>query len=76
MGFAPVGQVIEGMEVVDALHAGYGDGPPGGFGPEQGRIMSEGNAYLEREFPKLDFIRTARLVPMPTDSSTARDSAR
>ena len=76
MGFAPVGQVIEGMEVIDQLHAGYGDGPPSGFGPDQARIMSEGNAYLEREYPKLDFIRTARLVPTTADSSAARDSTR
>ncbi|MGQ0646208.1 MAG: peptidylprolyl isomerase [Gemmatimonadaceae bacterium] len=62
MGFAPFGQVVEGMAVVDSLHADYGDGPPGGFGPDQARIMSEGNAYLERAFPKLDFVRTARIV--------------
>lgn len=62
MGFSPVGMVIEGMAVVDSLYAGYGEGYPGGFGPDQARIMSEGNAYLEREYPKLDFIRTARLV--------------
>jgi peptidyl-prolyl cis-trans isomerase A (cyclophilin A) len=62
MGFAPFGQVVEGMQVVDSLHADYGDGPPAGFGPDQMRIMTEGNAYLERFFPKLDFVRTARLV--------------
>ncbi len=62
MGFSPVGEVVEGMAVVDSLYAGYGEGAPAGFGPDQMRIMSEGNAYLEREFPKLDFIRTARLV--------------
>lgn len=61
MGFSPVGEVIEGMAVVDSLYAGYGDGPPMGFGPDQMRIMREGNAYLEKEFPKLDFIRTARV---------------
>jgi peptidyl-prolyl cis-trans isomerase A (cyclophilin A) len=62
MGFAPFGQVVEGMAVVDSLYAGYGDGPPSGFGPDQTRIMREGNAYLEKEFPQLDFVRTARLV--------------
>lgn len=62
MGFAPVGEVIEGMAVIDSLYAGYGDGPPSGFGPDQMRLMREGNAYLEREYPRLDFIRTARLV--------------
>lgn len=68
MGFAPFGQVIEGMAVVDSLYADYGDSPPSGFGPDQIRIMSEGNAYLERFFPKLDFVRTARLE---TDSTAA-----
>lgn len=62
MGFAPFGQVTEGMAVVDSLYAGYGEGAPAGFGPDQMRIMAEGNAYLEEYFPKLDFIRTARLV--------------
>ncbi len=77
MGFAPVGEVIEGMAVVDSLYAGYGDGPPAGFGPDQMRLMSQGNSYLEKEFPKLDFIRTARLVessPTATDSATSKDS--
>lgn len=62
MGFAPVAEVVEGMAVVDSLYAGYGDGPPAGFGPDQMRLMREGNTYLDKEFPKLDFIRTARLV--------------
>ena len=75
MGFAPIAQVIEGMAVVDSLYSGYGDGAPAGFGPDQMRIMSEGNAYLERDFPKLDFIRTARLLPAIA-ASTAGDSAR
>lgn len=63
MGFAPFGQVVEGMAAVDSLYKEYGEGAPSGFGPDQMRIMAEGNAYLERYFPKLDFIRTARLVP-------------
>ena len=74
MGFSPVGEVIEGMAVVDSLYAGYGEGAPAGFGPDQMRIMSEGNAYLEREFPKLDFIRTARLVDEATGDSAAAKS--
>lgn len=63
LGFAPLGRVIEGMEaVVDSLHAGYGEGPPRGGGPSQGRIAAEGTAYLAREFPRLDTVRTARVV--------------
>ena len=58
-GFAPFGKVVAGMEVVDQLHKGYGDAPPGGVGPEQERIRTEGNAYLERYFPRLDYIKTA-----------------
>jgi peptidyl-prolyl cis-trans isomerase A (cyclophilin A) len=72
MGFAPFGQVVEGMAVVDSLFADYGDGPPSGFGPDQTRLMREGNAYLEREFPKLDFVRTARIIG---DSAVAGDSS-
>jgi cyclophilin family peptidyl-prolyl cis-trans isomerase len=62
-GFAPFGQVASGMNVVDALFAGYGEGAPRGAGPEQGRIQSEGNTYLIKEFPKLDFIKAATIVP-------------
>ncbi len=57
----PIGQVVgDGMEVIDALYAGYGDGAP--RGPVQGRIITEGGAYLKREFPRLDFIKRARIV--------------
>lgn len=62
MGFAPFGRVIEGMEVVDRLYAAYGEGAPVGRGPSQARIQAEGNAYLAREFPKLDHVRRATLV--------------
>ncbi len=63
MGFAPFGQVVSGMNVVEALYSGYGEGAPRGAGPEQGRIQSEGNAYLIKDFPKLDYIKTATIVP-------------
>jgi cyclophilin family peptidyl-prolyl cis-trans isomerase len=62
-GFAPFGQVVSGMNVVEALYSGYGEGAPGGAGPAQGRVQSEGNAYLIKEFPKLDYIKTATIVP-------------
>jgi peptidyl-prolyl cis-trans isomerase A (cyclophilin A) len=62
MGFAPFGEVVEGMDIVRALYAGYGDGAPYGAGPDQGRIQSEGNAYLDADFPELDQILQARIV--------------
>jgi peptidyl-prolyl cis-trans isomerase A (cyclophilin A) len=62
MGFAPFGRVTEGMDVVGQLHSGYGEGAPHGRGPDQGRIQSEGNAYLEAQFPKLDYIKKATVV--------------
>jgi peptidyl-prolyl cis-trans isomerase A (cyclophilin A) len=55
-GFAPFGQVVEGMEVVDALYSAYGEGAPRGRGPEQYRIQVEGEKYLARQFPRLDKI--------------------
>ncbi|RYE94686.1 MAG: peptidylprolyl isomerase [Myxococcales bacterium] len=63
MGFSPFGQVVEGMDVVDSLHKGYGEGAPRGRGPDQGRIQSEGNAYLTRDFPQLDGVKKATIVP-------------
>jgi peptidyl-prolyl cis-trans isomerase A (cyclophilin A) len=71
MGFPPFGVVTEGMAVVDSLYAGYGDGPPSGFGPDQFRLIAEGNGYLAREFPKLDFIRTARVIGRAVADSAA-----
>lgn len=62
MGFAPFGRVSVGMDVVSQLYAGYGDGPPGGSGPNQGQIMAEGNAYLSTKFDKLDYIKKASIV--------------
>ena len=61
-GFSPFGKVVSGMEVVDSLYSGYGEGAPHGNGPDQGRVQSQGNAYLEQDFPKLDFIKTATIV--------------
>lgn len=61
MGFAPFGEAVEGMEVVDALHSGYGEGAPAGPGPRQDRIQSEGNAYLQESFPELDYVRRAMI---------------
>ncbi len=62
-GFSPFGRVVSGMEVVDALYSGYGEGAPQGLGPEQGRIQAQGNAYLINSFPKLDYIKKATITP-------------
>jgi peptidyl-prolyl cis-trans isomerase A (cyclophilin A) len=60
-GFAPFGKVISGMDVVDSLYKGYGEGAPRGNGPNQGLIKTQGNAYLVTQFPKLDYIKKATI---------------
>jgi len=62
-GFAPFGQVVSGMKVVDSLYNGYGEGAPHGLGPEQGRLQAEGNTYLAGGFAKLDYIKKATIEP-------------
>ena len=56
MGFSAFGRVVQGMEVVDKLYSGYGESP------DQQQIAAEGNAYLNKEFPKLDSVKTATIV--------------
>jgi peptidyl-prolyl cis-trans isomerase A (cyclophilin A) len=60
-GFAPFGTVVEGMDVVDRFFSAYRDGPPRGTGPDQTLIEARGNSYLETNFPRLDYIQTARI---------------
>jgi cyclophilin family peptidyl-prolyl cis-trans isomerase len=61
-GFAPIGRVTSGMEVVDRLYAGYGEGAGGGMrGGKQGKMLEGGNAWLDANFPKLDHLLRARL---------------
>jgi peptidyl-prolyl cis-trans isomerase A (cyclophilin A) len=62
MRFAPIGRIAEGMDIVELLYNGYGEGAPSGSGPNQGRIQDDGNAYLKKGFPKLDYIKTATIV--------------
>jgi peptidyl-prolyl cis-trans isomerase A (cyclophilin A) len=70
MGFAPFGQVIQGMEVVKQLYSGYGEGAPSGQGPDQGSVTSQGKPYLDKNFPKLDSIKTATIIsPAPAGGS-------
>jgi len=71
-GFAPFGRVSGGMDVVERLHAGYGEGAPRGEGPLQSRIQEEGEPYLAQEFPNLDQIIRAWIlheteVPLPAE---------
>lgn len=62
-GFAPIGRVVSGMDVVDRLYSGYGETSGGGVrAGKQGRLMAGGNAYVDREFPKLDRLRRALVV--------------
>jgi len=61
-GFSPFGKVITGMNVVDALYSGYGEGAPSGAGPDQGRMQFEGNAYLAKDFTKLDYVKKATIA--------------
>lgn len=60
-GFAPIGRVTEGMEVVERIYDVYGDWPPRGQGPDPGKIGTEGNEYLINQFPRLDYIRKATI---------------
>ena len=64
MGFAPFGKVTEGMDVVDKINGEYGDMPQqGGNGPDPGHIEMEGNSYLKKNFPNLDYIKSASILP-------------
>jgi len=63
-GFSPVGRVIEGMDVVDRLYSGYGEDAGGGLRlGKQDRMLNEGNAHLDADFPKLDRLISAEVVP-------------
>jgi peptidyl-prolyl cis-trans isomerase A (cyclophilin A) len=56
-GFSPFGQVVEGMDVVEKIYSGYGETP------DQQKIQDEGKAYLDKSFPQLDSIKTAKILP-------------
>jgi peptidyl-prolyl cis-trans isomerase A (cyclophilin A) len=55
MGFSPFGQVTSGMDIVQKIHSGYGESP------DQGQITTQGKAYLDKNFPKLDSIKSATI---------------
>ena len=56
-GFTPFGRVIDGTPVLGALNLEYGEAP------DQGAIQARGNSYLRSNFPNLDYIKTARIIP-------------
>lgn len=62
MGFAPIGKVVEGMDVVNSFYTDYGEGAPRGKGPNQMLIERQGNSYLEKDFPKLDWLEKASIL--------------
>jgi peptidyl-prolyl cis-trans isomerase A (cyclophilin A) len=68
-GFSPFAEVVEGMDVVDKLYDGYGEGAPRGRGPRQDLIAQQGNEYLNDKFPMLDYIKTARIVEAEPDGN-------
>jgi len=57
MGFAPFGKVVDGMDVVNQIYAGYAERP------DQGRITEEGDAYVSKNFPMIDKIKVAKVLP-------------
>jgi peptidyl-prolyl cis-trans isomerase A (cyclophilin A) len=61
-GFTPFGRITAGTDVLLRLYSGYGELQPGGRGPDYGCILSHGNRYLDRRYPELDYIRTARVL--------------
>jgi peptidyl-prolyl cis-trans isomerase A (cyclophilin A) len=62
MGFTPIGEVVAGKEAFDKINTQYGEGAPRGMGPDQMRVQTEGNAYLKKDFPALDYILSAEIA--------------
>jgi peptidyl-prolyl cis-trans isomerase A (cyclophilin A) len=60
-GFAPIGKVVAGMDVVESFYNSYGDWPPRGQGPDPAKMETQGNEYLASQFPRLDFIKKATI---------------
>jgi len=62
-GFVPFGEVVDGMDVADALDTEYGETSGGGIrAGRQQPLFDGGNAYLDREFPRLDRLLRARVI--------------
>ena len=63
-GFAPIGEVVQGLDVMDQLYAGYGEGAGGGMRRgDQMRMLTEGNAHLDQDYPLLDHIVRIDVLP-------------
>ncbi len=62
-GFTPFGEVIQGMDNVMKIYTDYGEMAPNGTGPNPAAIADIGNPYLEEHFPKLDYIKKAKIAP-------------
>src|SRR5271167_830675 len=75
MGFSPFGQITEGMDIVESLYTGYGEGAPEGQGPEQNKIERLGKPYLDKGFDKLDWIKTTMLILPPGAAPAKAPSA-
>lgn len=71
-GFSPFAVVTEGMDTVDKLYSGYGEGAPDGHGPRQDLVGSQGHVYLEKYFPKLDTVAKASIVPASPKPAAAQ----
>jgi peptidyl-prolyl cis-trans isomerase A (cyclophilin A) len=69
MGFAPFGEVIEGMDVVDKIYPGYAEQP------SQDLITSQGDAYISKNFPKIDKIKLAHVIPAVPAHAAAKPVA-
>jgi peptidyl-prolyl cis-trans isomerase A (cyclophilin A) len=69
MGFSPFGEVSEGMDVVDKLNSEYDEQP------NQGQIEAEGRSYLEKNFPRLDIVKTAAVLTAPAAAKPAAHPA-
>jgi peptidyl-prolyl cis-trans isomerase A (cyclophilin A) len=69
MGFAPFGEVVQGMDVVDKIYPGYGEQP------NQGLITTQGDAYISQNFPNIDKIKLARVLPAAPAQAAAKTTA-
>mmetsp|Transcript_42960 Transcript_42960/g.138096 ORF Transcript_42960/g.138096 Transcript_42960/m.138096 type:complete len:298 (+) Transcript_42960:52-945(+) len=71
-GFAPFAEVVEGMETIDLLYNGYGEGAPRGQGPDQNGIQKVGNEYLEKKFPLLSYVESVEFSSLGSVGDAAR----